>query len=187
MTVWEITNKWANDVAGVTHADDIEFDPVRSVEFWRQFEGFGSSLLWSTRPRLAAIEDQGRRKRRPRADVSPFTSPGLIVNAKVHDALGEFLRRFGQLLEVDVDGQTEYYYNVTNVLECLDRERSEKEAHYIEHPVFHESLVAESPVVFVEPELPGRIFVNDSARKILEDAIAESGIIGMSFKLTGRG
>lgn len=182
MTVWEITNKWANDVAGVTHADDIEFDSVGSVEFWRQFEGFGSSLHWSTRPRLTTIEYQGRRKRRPRADVSPFTSPGLIMNAKTRDALGEFLRRFGQLLEVDVDGKTEYYYNVTNVLECLDRERSEKEAHYIERPVFRESLIAETPLIFVEPELPGRIFVNEGAKKILENGIAESGIIGMSFR-----
>lgn len=29
MTVREITNKWANDVAGVTHAGDIEFDPEK--------------------------------------------------------------------------------------------------------------------------------------------------------------
>jgi hypothetical protein len=182
MTVWEITNKWANDVAGVTHADDIEFDPVGSVEFWRQFEGFGSSLLWNCRPRLATIEFEGRRKRRPRADVSPFTSPGLVVNAKVRGALGEFLSQFGQLLEVDVDGQVEYYYNVTNVLECLDRERSEKEGYYVERPVFHEGLIADTPVIFVEPELPGRIFVNDSAKGILDNGIAESGIIGMSFR-----
>lgn len=183
MTVWEITNKWANDVAGVTHADDIEFDSVGSARFWQQFEGFGSSLQWSTRPRLATIEYEGRKKNRPRADVSPFTSPGLILNAKVHDTLGEFLSRFGQLLEVDVDGKAEYYYNVTNVLACLDREKSEKEAHYIERPVFHESRIAETPVIFVEPELPGRIFVNEGAKKILENGIAESGIIGMSFKL----
>ena len=185
MTVWEITNAWANDVASLTHAGDIESDPVVSVAFWKQFEGVGSSLQWSTRPRLATIEYEGRRKRRPRADVSPFTSAGLILNAKVHDALGEFLSGFGQLLEVNVEGQIEYYFNVTNVLECLDRERSEKEAHYVERPVFHESLIAEKPVVFVEPELPGRIFVNEGAKKILEKGIAESGIVGMSFKLRG--
>lgn len=183
MTVWEITNKWANDVGGVTHADDIEFDPVASVEFWRQFEGFGSALQWKARPRLTALEYPGRRKHRPRADVSPFTSPGLIVNAKVHDALGEFLSRFGQLLEVDVDGQIEYYYNVTNVLACLDRERSAVEAYYVERPVFHESLIPETPVVFVEPELRGRIFVNQGAREVLESGIAGSGITGISFQL----
>lgn len=73
MTVWEITNKWANEVAGVTHADDIEFDSVLGVEFWKQFEGFGFPLPWNTRPRLATIEYEGRRKRRPRTDVGPFT------------------------------------------------------------------------------------------------------------------
>lgn len=183
MTVWEITNRWANDIAGLTHADDIDFDPVGSVTFWKQFEGFGAALRWNTRPRLVTIEDGDRAKRRPRADVSPFTSPGLIVNAKVHDTLGNFLSRFGQLLEVDVDGLTEYYYNVTSVLDCLDRERSKMEAYYVERPVFHEDLIPEAPVVFVEPKLPGRIFVNEGAKTILENGVTESGITGMSFLL----
>jgi len=184
MSVWEITNRWTNDVAGLTHADDIEFDPAASVGFWKQFEGFGSPLRWSAKPRLTAIEYAGRRKSRPRADVSPFTSPGLIVNARVRDALGDVLGRFGQLLEVDVDGETEYYFNVTNVLECLDRERSRFEAHYVERPVFQEHLIPETPVMFVEPALPGRIFVNEVAKEILERGIAEHNITGMSFRAT---
>lgn len=182
MSVWEITNKWTNDVAGLTHADDIEFDATRSAEFWKQFEGHGSPLHWASKPRLTTIEYEERKKRRPRADVSPFTSPGLIVNAKVHSALGEFLGQFGQLLEVDVDGQVEYYYNVTNVLECLDREHSEIEAYYVEKPVFHEHLIPTAPTVFVDPELTARIFVNEAAKAALEKAIAENGIIGISFK-----
>jgi hypothetical protein len=182
MTVWEITNCWANDVAGVTHADDIELDPVASVGFWKPFEGFGSVLRWGARPRLTTIVHAGHRERRPRADVSPFTSPGLIVNARVRGALGEFLCRFGQLLEVDVDGQIEYYYNVTNVLECLDREKSRIEACYVERPVFQERLIPKEPALFVEPALPGRIFVNKAARQILESAISAHGITGVSFR-----
>lgn len=181
MSIWEITNSWANDVAGVTHADDIELDAFASADFWKQFEGLGSPLQWRTKPRLTAIEHAGR-KRRPRADVSPFTSSGLIVNAKVRDALGELLTGFGQLLEVDVDGRTEYYYNVTNVLGCLDRAESQFEAYYVERPVFQERLIPETPIVFVEPELPGRIFVNEGAKKILDRGIAENNITGMSFR-----
>lgn len=181
MSVWEITNSWANDVAGVTHAVDIELDAVASAGFWKQFEGFGSPLQWRTKPRLTAIEHAGR-KMRPRADVSPFTAPGLIVNARVRDALGDLLTRFGQLLEVDVDGRAEYYYNVTNVLGCLDREMSRFEAHYVERPVFKERLIPQAPAVFVEPELPGRIFVNEGAKKALDKSIAENNITGMSFR-----
>lgn len=181
MSIWEITSSWANDVAGVTHADDIELDPVASAEFWQQFEGFGSPLQWRTKPRLTAIEHAGRKKR-PRADVSPFTSSGLILNARVRDALGEILTHFGQLLEVDVDGRTEYYYNVTNVLGCLDREKSRFEAHYVERPVFQERLIPEMPVLFVEPELPGRIFANEGAKNALDKGIAENNITGMSFR-----
>ena len=97
--------------------------------------------------------------------------------------MGSFLQRFGQLLEVDVDGRVEYFYNVTNVLECLDRENSEIEGSYVERPAFRVQLVPDAPTVFVEPELAGRIFVNEAAKKILEAGMVENGIVRMSFRL----
>lgn len=69
MSVWEITNSWANDVAGVTHADDIELDAVASAEFWKQFEGLGSPLQWRTKPRLTAITKRGQVHLRVRSEA----------------------------------------------------------------------------------------------------------------------
>lgn len=184
MTVWEIKNKWMNDVAGVGPDPRSEFDPDKSVAFWKQFEGDfdGQSLHWSKRPKLVILKEEGRKKQLPRADISPFTAAGLIINEKARSALGDILAQFGQVLEVDVAGQTEYYYNVTNIVECLDREHSEMAGAYVEVPVFQEQLVPVTPAVFIEPAMSARIFVNEGAKTLLEERIAANKLIGMSFK-----
>jgi hypothetical protein len=184
VTVWEITNKWMNDVAAVGPDRRLEFDPDKHVAFWKQFEGDfdGQPLHWSTRPKLVILEDEGRKKPLPRADISPFTAPGLIINVKARNALGDLLSPFGQLLEVDVAGQTEYYYNVTNILDCVDRECSEMVVNYIQAPVFHEHLIPVEPAIFRDAAVATRIFVNDAAKALLEERIAANKIVGMSFK-----
>lgn len=163
------------------HADDIEFDPWKSVEFWNLFDANGSALYWSSRPKLTVIVDEGRKQRLPRADGSPFTAEGLVFNARARDALGDFLVQFGQLLELDVDGGVEYYYNVTHVLACLDHERLTIEAGYVEKAVFRKSVMPDDLVLFIEPSITARIFVNDAAKAALEARIARHSLIGMSF------
>lgn len=184
MTVWEIKNKWMNSVAAVGPAPSSEFNPGLNVSFWEQFKSrsAGQLLEWKVRPELVVLPEDGRKTTLPRADVSPFTAPGLVVNAKVRSAMGDFLSKFGQLLEIGVDGTTEYYYNVTNVVACLDHERSEFEAAYVEVPVFHEHLIPAEAAIFVEPKMRTRIFANEAAKSILEERIASNDIIGMSFK-----
>jgi hypothetical protein len=186
MSVWEITNKWMNDVAMLTHPDDIEFDPEQSVSFWKQFDGNGGLLEWRERPRLVVMIEEGRKKRPPRADISSFTAPGLVLNEKARSALASFLLKFGQLLEIEVEGDVEYYYNVTNVVPSLDRDRSEIwPTGYVERPVFSSSAVPKDPAVFREPSISSRLFVNDEAKEVLDRIIAEHKLIGMSFKKWG--
>lgn len=184
MPVWEVTNKWINDVAAVGPDPRSEFDPDRNGAFWNQFEGdaVGRMLHWSQPPKLIISKEDNDSKPLPRADISPFTAPGLIINEKARKALGDILGRFGQFLEVDVAGQTEYYYNVTTVIECLDRERSEMSGAYVEVPVFHEHLVPESLAIFIETTMFGRIFVNESAKTQLDERIGANRLVGMSFK-----
>jgi len=43
-------------------------------------------------------------------------------------------------------------------------------------------LIPQTPVVFVAPELPGRIFVNEGSKEILDKGIAGNNITGMSFR-----
>ncbi|WEN15670.1 hypothetical protein PY254_03060 [Rhodanobacter sp. AS-Z3] len=184
MSVWEITNFHTNTAAMVGPSLEMQFDPDLSESFWAQFENKvpGQLLHWEARPELAVLAKEGRKKLPARADVSPFTATGLVINGKVRTVLGDFLARFGQLLEINVDANTEYYYNVTNVVSCIDREHSEFDGPYVEVPVFLEQLVPCAPSIFVEPSIHGRIFVNDAAKIELEERIVSNKISGMDFK-----
>ncbi len=184
MSVWEITNLLTNTVALVGPSLQAQLDPDLSESFWEQFDNKtpGQPLHWKTRPELTVLPKEGRKKLPPRADVSPFTATGLVLNEKVHKAVGDVLGQFGQLLEIHVDGKTEYYYNVTNVVACLDRERSEFDGPYVEVPVFQEQLVPTAPSIFVEPAIHGRIFVNEAAKSVLDERIAANKISGLDFK-----
>jgi len=184
MSVWEITNFLTNTAAWVGPSPEVQFDPDLSESFWQQFDNKtpGQPLYWRDRPKLAVLPKERRRKLPPRADVSPFTASGLVVNDKIRTYLGDLLAQFGQLLEIDVDGKTEYYYNVTNVVSCLDREQSQFDGPYVEEPVFIERLVPSAPSIFVEPAIHGRIFVNDAAKIAMEERIATNKISGMDFR-----
>ena len=183
MSVWEITNNLTNDVAMLvmTAAD------LQNPKSGKEFDVNGSPLRWRRKPALDLYIPRGRKKPKPRADLSPFRPGALVLNAKACEALGDFLGQFGQLLELDVTGQSEYFYNVTNVIPCIDRDRSETRPEgSIAKEVFIDSAIPSAPAVFKDP-LTARtnIYVNDGAKALLEQRIAEHGITGMHFARRG--
>lgn len=182
MTIWEITHPRMNDVAPLVRtAEDMQ-----NPHFQKQFGGDGSELQWLKRPKLTIKVQKGRKKQKPRSDVSPFTAPGLVFNGKVRNALGDFLRKFGQVLEIEVDDGVEYYYNVTHVVSCVDESRSEKYPEgSIAKAVFDESKLHAEPMVFIDPLMRGSIYVNESAKAELERLIQQAGITGMAFEKMG--
>lgn len=183
MSVWQITNNLINDVAALV----IPAAEQDDMKWWDKFGGNGTALRWRKRPKLELYIARGRKKPKPRADLSLLTAPGFVLSAKAKDALGDFLAQFGQLLEVEVEGQIEYYYNVTNIVPCIDRDRSEKRPEgTIAKEAFNDSAVPTLPAVFKDPlTARTRIYVNDGAKAVLEQRIAESGITGMHFAQRG--
>ncbi|RUL68514.1 hypothetical protein [Dyella choica] len=161
----------------VTDEDRLNFS------FWDQFRDDGSSMHWNKRPKLQPFVDKKRKKQKPRADISPFRPGGLALNGKARDALGDFLSQFGQLLEIDVLGEVEYYYNVTNVLTSVDLNQSEVvPGGFVKKPAFNASSVPSQATVFKDAAVLSSIYVNDAAKLELENRIAESGIRGIGFK-----
>ncbi|WEN14036.1 hypothetical protein PY254_12405 [Rhodanobacter sp. AS-Z3] len=157
-------------------ADDSDDD------FWEQFEGHGRPLRWTVPPKLEVFKERHQKSHKPRADISPFTAEGLIMSSKARDALGDLLSQFGQLLEVDVDGHVEYYFNPTHLIDCVDAERSERrDSAAINKPSFIDSAIPAEAAVFIAPSMPGDIYVNDAARQELERRIELTNITGMSF------
>lgn len=140
-------------------------------------------MQWKRRPSVDVYQEGPKRNHLPRADVSLLISGALVLNQRAFEVLGEFLGRFGQLLELKVDGAIEYFYNVTNIVDCIDQEVSQtRPSGSIVKEAFHSSDLPSGPVVFKDPRTAGtRIYVDDDAKALLEREMAAHCLTGLEI------
>lgn len=174
--VWELRNGQVEETAMLVYAND---DEMRSG----MFAADGKPVEWRTRPTLDVFHEPRRKKPKPRADISALQPGALVLNAKAYQALGRVLAPFGQLLEVNVDGAVEYFYNVTNVVDCIDPERSTKRGSgAISKEAFFEDKVPTAPTIFKDPKTArSRIYANQAAKEALAKLIADESLTGAIF------
>ncbi len=111
----------------------------------------------------------------------------VVLSQKAVDALGAFLLQFGQLLEANVDGAVEYFYNVTQVIDCIDVDQCERRSSgSILTEAFKTDTLPVGPAVFKAPQTAlNRIYVNDDAKLVLETAIAAHQLTGFELAPLG--
>jgi hypothetical protein len=174
VAVWELRCGAVNDFAMLANVDDMDGDAG-------MFEARGEPMDWMHRPAVEFIADPRKKKQKPRADVSAFVPGALVLNEKADKALGPFLSQFGQMLELHCAGETLRFYNATNIIDCVDAEKSERRrSGSIAMEAFFEDNVPEEPAVFKDPLMaPIRIYVNDAAKAEVERIVAESGLTGI--------
>ena len=188
MSLWEITTSLLDKAAMLVVADDDESDFERSKELAKRFDLSGVPLHWSERPELGVFVDKRSKKPKPRADISPFKPGALVLSEKAYQALNDFLAPFGQLLKVDVEGHVEYYYNVTNIISCLDRAKSKIQPFgFVESAVLNEAAIPKTPTIFKDPAIQTSIYVNDAGKTVLKERLAKHGVSGMGFRETSVG
>ena len=151
-----------------------------------RFLGDGRDISWPQPQRLTYYSEP-KKKALPRADVSPFLPGSLVLNEKAKQALESLLSRFGQLLPVDVDGETQHFFNATTVLRCIDRSTSQtRPGGAVGKEAFIESAIPLEPTIFKDPAtVSTRLYANSAARQELEDAAAAAGVSGLVFKQAG--
>ena len=110
-----------------------------------------------------------------------------MLSGPAKTALAPFLLRFGQLLEMDCDGDTRWFYNVTNVVSCIDESRStRKPSGVISKEEFFEDKVPVMESVFKDPiTAVGKLYVNTPGKAALEKIILDAGIVGAEFAEPG--
>ena len=182
MAVWELRNANVNDFAMLVlpiEDEDIDADKV--------FGGTGTPLKWRKKRQLDVFVGKRRKTAQTRADVSAFMPGALVLNERAFQALGSFLASFGQLLPLSVDGQPEYFYNVTHLVRCVDLVRSRKRSDgTMAQEVFDEASIPVAPAVFKDPSTAVfRIYVNDSGKHVLEKSIADSKLTGVEVVAVG--
>lgn len=179
MSIWQLRTAPADKFAPLA--------PTEAQAMAGTFEARGKPLQWKKRPKVSVFQESKKNAALPRADVSLLMSGALVLNQKAHDALGPFLRQFGQFLELDVGGATEYFYNVTNVVDCIDPDRSEKRSTgVIVKEAFRDGATPSAAAVFKDPRTVGtRMYANAAAKGQLDALIAATGLSGMEFVALG--
>ena len=165
--------------------------PVRKEDIFNgTFSADGSLKLWATRPQVKPGIERDKKKQKPVADLSPLMGASIVMNAKAHTALKEFLEQFGQFLELDLIDETGlaggdqplFFYNVTNVIAAVDFAKSKKDEGGIAVPKFARDAVPKSAQVFKDPLLlKSNIFLNDAAHTELRGIFEKAALKGSSF------
>ena len=175
MAIWQLRTAPADKFAPLA--------PTEAQAMAGIFEARGKPLQWKRRPKVSVLQEPKKKAALPRADVSLLMSGALVLNQKAEDILGPFLKEFGQLLELDVSGATEYFYNVTNVIDCIDPDRSEKRSTgVILKEVFREGATPIEPALFKDPRTVGtRMYVNSAAKAQIDSIVNVAGLAGLEF------
>jgi len=175
MSIWELKTRSPDEFAPLVPSDAQVSSGI--------FEFDGTPKQWKRRPSVEVFQEGPKKKWLPRADASLMLAGSLVLNQKASDALGPFLLQFGQLLEAKVDGAAEYFYNVTQVVDCIDEEKSERRSSgSISKEVFRPNALPVGPAVFKVPQTAlNRIYVNDEAKQVLESAISAHQLTGLAL------
>ena len=112
-------------------------------------------------------------------------APGVTRSARPmkNGPPGSLLSQFGQLLEVSVDGAVEYFYNVTNIIDCIDTDRSVRRGSgAISKEAFFDDKVPRNAAIFKDPKtVRSRIHANEPAKEALDELISEAALVGLVF------
>lgn len=176
MTVWEIRPGDMLDRPVLVAADKQD---VRD----RVFLTDGRAKDWAYRPPVDLFNRATKKRQRERANVMPFTAGTFVLDAKARAAVGGFLSRFGELLELHHGDETLYFFNCTNLVDCIDEERTKRgEESILILEAIDESKVPTEPTVFKDPKTARvRNYVNAAGKAVIEQWVHESGITGLDI------
>ena len=169
--------------------------PVRDEDILTGvFTADGTPKAWTSRPQDMPGIERIKKKQHPLGDLSFVMGASVVLNQKAHAALKGFLEPFGQFLELDMVDETGvgggdqrlYFYNVTNVIPCIDFDRSETEGKKVIKPAFVPGAVPDSVQVFKDPlRKKMDIYLNEAAYAELSGLIASAGLKGSTFMRAG--
>lgn len=177
--IWELRNDLIGQVAVLVETD---MQAIHSP-----FLTDGREKHWDEPPEVMPFVEKRKTQQKPRADVSHLCPGALVLNQRAYEALHEILGQHGQLLPILCAGNTEYFYNVTNIMPGIDLQQSEVENGLLKKEMFPSHfLSAAQPMIFKDPlTLRTRMYANDEAKTLLQEKIRSFNITGLKFSEPG--
>lgn len=178
--VWELKSGSVNDYAPLVFSSDRDLDSG-------MFDIQGEAISWRKIPRIEVFIEPRKEKPKPLADVSALTPGALVMNDRTRGVLEPFLSQFGQFLEMECSGEPYWFYNVTNLIACIDEPRSAKRpSGSIVKEEFFEDRLSVGAAVFKDPlTAEAVLYVNEAGKAALEIIITEAAIVGVAFAEPG--
>jgi len=134
--------------------------------------------LWSDTIELEFNDDSfNRGKAIP--DIGYIGPGSVVLSEKAAEILGDFLKKFGELLPVKYKESTHYFYNVTTFVECGAFQKIDP-LDAMEPPTLLADRVPKEPTVFKIQANKGQILV---AGDYLKDQIKAHKLTGGLFNV----
>lgn len=179
MTIWQLLPERGTRFAGLAYFDEADAEDD-------SFDTDGTAKKWITPPRVEVVLEPKRKAPKPLAEVSFVAAGSLVLTDRGVDVLGSFLSRFGQLLPLRLGERRLHFFNVTNLVDCIDVERSECIEGAVLEEAFRPDRIPLDAQVFKDPRTArARIYANDSAHDELLRLIAVNGLTGLAVEPVG--
>lgn len=145
------------------------------------FDGSSISATWT--PIELQVLTEERNQCRPVGDFPCNLCSALVLSSRAVGALRDLLESSGELLPVVAERGTYSLFNVTRVVDALDKVKSEfvyftsgRIMRAKKYAFIEDSL--RDVAIFKLPEFrKGRVFVND----VFVDRVGEAGLLGFGF------
>lgn len=173
--LWECIGGGGNDFGGLTFKDDE--DLLNNL-----FEINGRKKDFGKIPRIMPTVYKKVKKQPPVADIGNLVPGAIILNTKAYFALKDFLLQFGELLELDCEGEKRYFYNITNLISVIDYDKSRKigtavvNAEFLQDAIPHDAQILKDPLT-----ARTRIYLTQPAKAMLEQMVSENSLTGLRF------
>ena len=150
------------------------------VHFNRRFDGKSMKRKWTGREKFAFVP------RRLRKGDTPYLSSHIpVFSSKAVTVLEDFLKSNGELLPISCDGEKYFLYNVTRVVDALDKPKCElqlfddgKIMDIVRYSFLKEKMT--EVVIFKLPQDPlGWVYATDP----VVERVQAAGLKGFKFRL----
>lgn len=182
MNIWKFQSGYSNDFTSLIYVNPDDMDALTPD---------GQAKNWPVPIQLQPGLEKSKKKQKPLGDINGVLAGSVVLNPKAYAVLKDFLSPFGQLLPVECRNEggllgadvgaseTHYFYNVTNIIDCIDEERSEKRGATIVKPAFAPQSVPQEPQIFKDPRrVRVDIYLNEAAKVGLEKLLAQDKLSG---------
>lgn len=179
MTIWEFKSG-SNDFSPLVPSNDEDiFNNVYRID--------GKPKHWNTPPKIEVFVEKNKKKQKPTADIGYLLPGTVILNRKAYAALKDFLLKFGELLDMDCNGEIYYLYNVTNLISCIDVANSKMAGKSVIKEVFLSEAIPQTAQIFKDQrKVASTIYLSQAAKDILEQLITAALLTGGRFEIAGQ-